>query len=151
MTDFDSDDLPAFQEWRSGFQPPPDAHAYLAEHLSVTNASLIAKLFSPDLVLERGCVIFKDRYSPENFEQWWSSELGNTVAIERALNHLHLWDIFEPEGEVEERALVELATQLARSWVLHAAQAFPDRQFQTEVTDEYGPTIVMSSEPRDSS
>lgn len=150
MTEFDSDDLPAFREWRSGFQPPPDSLAYLAEHLSVASAFILAKLLAPDFALERGCVILKDRYTPENFEQWWSSEAGNTVSIERALNHLHLWDVFEPEGEVEERALEALAVRIARSWALHAAREFPDRDFQTDVTDEYGPTIVMSSEPRSS-
>lgn len=148
MTEFDSDDLPAFREWRSGFQPPPDSLAYLAEHLSVASAFLMAELLAPDLVLERGCVIIKDRYTPENFEQWWSSEAGNTVSIERALNHLHLWDVFEPECEVEERALGSLATRIARSWVLHAAHEFPDREFQAEVIDDYGSTVVMSSRPR---
>jgi len=150
LTEFDYNDLPAFRGWRSGFQPAPDAFAYLAEHLKVASAFLFARLMAPDLVIERGCVILKDRYNPENFEQWWSSEAGDTAAIERALNHLHLWDIFEPEGEVEERALEALATRIARSWKLHAAQQFPDRSFQTAVTDEYGPTVVMSSELRNS-
>lgn len=150
MTEFDAEELPAFRTWRSGFQPPPDAYAYMAEHLDVTSAFFFARLLAPDLVLERGCVILKDRYSPENFEQWWSSEAGNTESIERALNHLHLWDVFEPEGQAEELALEVLAVRIARNWERHAAQAFPDRAFQADVTDEYGPTIVMSSRPRSS-
>lgn len=150
MTEFDYNDLPAFREWRSGFQPAPDASAYLAEHLTVTSAFLFARLLAPDLVIERGCVILKDRYSPENFEQWWSSEAGNTTAIERALNHVHLWDIFEPEAEVEELALGALALRIAQSWKLHATHQFPDRSFYAAVTDEYGPTVVMTSELRNS-
>ncbi|QCX27361.1 hypothetical protein [Nocardioides jishulii] len=150
MNEFDSESLPAFHAWRSGFEPPPDAYAYMAEHLGVASAFFFARLLAPDLVLERGCVLLKDRYSPENFEQWWSSEAGSSVSIERAVNHLHLWDLFEPEGEVEERALEILAARIARSWELHAAQSFPDRDFQVDVTDDYGPTIVMSSRPRSS-
>lgn len=148
MSEFDAEELPAFRAWRSGFQPPPDAYAYIVEHLGVTNASIFARLLAPDFILERGCVILRDRYSPENFEQWWSSAAGNTESIERAVNHLHLWDVFEPEGEAEERALEVLAVRIARSWELHAAQAFPDRDFQANVTDEYGPTIVITSRLR---
>lgn len=150
MSEFDAEELPAFRAWRSGFQPPPDAYAYMAEHLGVTSAFFFARLLAPDLVLVRGCVIRRDRYSPANFEQWGSSEAGNTESIERALNHLHLWDVFEPEGKVEERALEVLAVRIARSWELHATQAFPDRDFQADVTDEYGPTIVITSRLRSS-
>jgi len=148
LTEFDSHDLPAFRVWREEFQPPPDGNAYLAEHLSVTAATLFAELMSPDLVLVQGCVILGARYTPDNFEQWWSSEEGNVASIERALNHLHLWDIFEPAGAVEERAVEALAVRIARSWKLHAERQFPDRKFVAEVTDEYGPTVVMSSQPR---
>ena len=96
MTEFDPKSLPAFHAWRSSFDPPPDAYAYVTEHLDVATAFFFTKLFVPDFVLERGCVILKDRYSPENFERWWASEAGNSVSIERAVNHLHLWDLFEP-------------------------------------------------------
>lgn len=148
MTDFEVNDLPAYREWRAGFQSPPDALAFMAEHLSLASAFLWARLLAPDLIVERGCVILKDRYTPENFDQWWAVEPGNTVAIERALNHIHLWDVFETASEEEERALEALAVRIARSWELHAAQAFPDREFHAEVTDEYGPTIVIDSQPR---
>lgn len=149
MTKFDSQDLPDYRDWRARFQPPPDANASLAAHLGVTAATLFAELLAPDLILVRDCVVLSSRYDPANFEQWWASEAGNTAAIERALNHIHLWDIFEPSGEVEESALESLAVRVARSWQLHSERQFPDRKFLAEVTDEYGPTVVMSSVPRE--
>ena len=77
MTEFQYDDLPAFRGWRTCFQPIPDASAYLAEHLDVASASLFARLMTPELVLERGCVILKDRYSPSTKRQQdWSVEEG---------------------------------------------------------------------------
>lgn len=145
MIEFNLNELPEYRAWRSSFQPTPDANDYVAEHLGVTSAFLFARLLTPDFVLRRGCVILKERYDPENFELWWSKESGNTVSIERALNHLHLWDFFEPHGEAEERARAILVARIARSWELHARQVFPDRDFRADVTDEYGSTIVMSS------
>lgn len=146
MTDFDSEDIPSFRAWRSQFRPPPDAAAYLAEHLNVTAAALFSELMCPDLTFVRGCVILTSRYRKDNFEQWWAQEDGNVSAIEAVVNHVHLWDIFEPVGEIEERALESLARRMARSWALHAESQFPDRIFVAEVTDEYGPTVVLRTE-----
>lgn len=144
-----NDNLRAFREWRSEFQPEPDAHAYLSQHLDISSAVIFARLLAPELVLVRGCVILKDAYDPENFERWWQTVNGDTVRIEAVLNHLHLWDVFEPDGEEDERALESLANLVARSWDLHASRVRPDRTFRVEVMDDYGPTIVMTSSPKD--
>lgn len=148
MTEFDSDELPAFREWRSQFQPSPDTYSYIAEHLSVTDAFLMAKLLAPDFIVMRGCVLREDRFDPDNFEHWWASQAGNTTAIEHVINHLHLWDIFDPEGDVEECALEALAERVALSWKLHASHQFPERDFHVEVTGEYGPTVAITSDPK---
>jgi hypothetical protein len=76
------------------YQPPPGPDAYLAQQLDVTAAWLFADLMAPEFILVRGCVIRRAAYSPSNFDLWWSSEKGDVVSVERASNHLHLWDIF---------------------------------------------------------
>jgi len=148
LSEFESSELPAFRNWRANFEPQPDAHAYLAQHLDVTTATLFCELLLPDLVLIRDCVLVAGRFEPSNFEEWWALPNANSETVERAINHLHLWDIFKPEGAVEERALHVLANRMARAWKIHAEEAFPGRVFSVDVTDEYGPTLVMSSAPR---
>ncbi len=144
-----NDNLRAFREWSSGFEPAPDAHAYLSQHLDISSAVIFARLLSPELVLERGCVILKDSYDPENFERWWQTVNGDTVRIEAVLNHLHLWDVFDPDGEEDGRALESLASLIATSWRRRASEVFPDRAFRVEVIDDYGPTIVMTSSSKE--
>lgn len=143
MNDFRAADLPAFQSWSRSYQPPADANAYLGEHLSVTTASLFTELLFPRMVLVRGCVILASRYEPENFERWWASTGGDHSAVERAINHIHLWDVFEPDNDFEERALEQLAGRVADTWSLQVQRLFPDRRSVGEVTDDYGPTIVL--------
>ncbi|GAA2445434.1 hypothetical protein [Agromyces soli] len=138
-------DLPVFTAWRSQYVPPLDEVSYLATHLEVTSAALFAKLMTPEFVAVRGCVLVKDRFSPERFEEWMTTAHGSTVVVERALNRLYLWDVFETASEAEERALVRLAERMAVSWKLHAMNQFPDREFEAEVTDDYGPTVVLWS------
>lgn len=148
MTDFDINNLPEFRSWRARFQPPPDERAFLSEHLSVTTALLFSEILVPDFTLVRGCVIVRSHFSPANFEQWWSSQSGESTSIERAINRIHLWDIFEPAGDQDERALEALAERIATSWTLHAQRQFTDREFHTQVSDDYGPTITISSRLR---
>lgn len=147
MTELDPNDLPAFRAWRTQYEPELNAASYLSEHLTVTTARLFADVIIPELVEVRGCVILKSRYEPENFEEWWSHQGGDKVAVEGIINRLVLWDMFEAADDYEERALRDLATRIASTWRLHAEQCFPGRRFVTTVTDDYGPTVVMTSAP----
>lgn len=141
--------LPGFAAWQREFVPEPDERGYLSTHVSLTSAVLFSELMVPRFIRVRGCVIDSSRYDADNFEHWWSHEGGNIAAVERMINHFHLWDVFEPEGTEEERALEVLADRMARSWELHAKQQFPDLVFDVAVTDDYGPTITLWTRDRE--
>lgn len=145
MTDFNANDLPDLVEWRSAFDPPPDGTAFLASHLSISSALLFAELMNPTFILVEDCVVLATRYSPENFAEWRMASGGSSSSIERALNHFHLWDMFEPMLELEEQAVERLAQLVASSWLSAAQRQFPERQFEVEVSDEYGPTVTITS------
>lgn len=150
MSDIRADQLPEFRTWSEQFEPPADTSAYLAREVSITAATILSELFFPELVNVRGCVLLSSSYESSNFEDWWQQMAGDQAAVERVLNHLHLWDIFEPSNDSEEQALDVLAQRIARSWRCWATTTFPDRVFEVTVTDEYGPTVVMHSRTRES-
>jgi hypothetical protein len=62
------------------------------------------------------------------------------------MNHVHLWDYFDYGDETEELGIESLASRMASGWASTATARFPDRRYISEVTDEYGPTVVMHSE-----
>ncbi|WP_166852878.1 hypothetical protein [Isoptericola sp. BMS4] len=138
-------DLPRFAEWRARFSPAPNADSYLAEHLDLTSAVLFARLMLPNFIVVRDCVLIEDKFDAARFDEWMATTGNDRIAVERVTNHLHLWDIFDPDGAVEESALIELAESIAESWRSRGRAMFPDREFHSEVTDEYGPTVVMHS------
>lgn len=109
MYDFRSTELPEFRTWSQGFQPPAGTFAYISQNVSVAAAAVVTELFFPELVSVRGCVLLVSRYEPSNFEEWWDRAEGNCQSVECAMNHIHLWDLFESTGEAEEHALVALA------------------------------------------
>lgn len=105
----------------------------------------MGELMFPKFIQVRNCIVLRDRHEKENFEQWWTSEGGNSSAVEKALNRLHLWDMFEPSGIAEERGIEALAKHIAIGWKSSAEMQFGDRDFEVEIAHDYGPTVVMFS------
>jgi hypothetical protein len=146
MSDFTAADLPAFQRWSGQFTPPMDTHDYIVHNIDVTTAAILSDLFFPRLILVRDCILLADKYEESNFEEWWTSLEGRTENIERVINHVHLWDLFEPDGPAEEQALDMLAQRMASIWKFEADQQFPDRRIVVTVADDYGPTLILYSQ-----
>ena len=146
---FDPMQLRKATEWRASFQGAPRLLDYLGEEGGPTLALAFAALFWPTFVEVRGCVLLSDRYEDRNFEEWWQELAGDCRAIEAVANHLHLWDVFDPDDEhVPPEALNHLAEVLGRTWRCALAEQFPDRRFEVEVSDEpydYGPTVTARS------
>jgi hypothetical protein len=101
------------------------------------------------MVMVRGCMLRSLAYNPEFFEQWWVHFDGDTEGVESMINDLHLWEVFALEDGKEYPELDSVALRVAQTWKLNAEQQFPDRIVTTGVTDEYGPTVFMTSTPRD--
>ena len=61
------------------------------------------------------------------------------------LNHRHVWDMFTSDDETNYTALEIVAERMAITWKAAAEAQFPDRDFVCEVTDEYGPTVTITT------
>lgn len=142
-------DLPRVKQWQKVFGGTPGLWDYLAQEGSATLALAFAALFWPRFVEIQGCVLLRDRYQPENFRQWWERLAGRVSQIEATINHIHLWDLFDPQKEeIPESALEELAYVLATCWECALRHAFPKRMFTVTVStgdEDYGPTVTFAS------
>lgn len=145
MTEFESADLPRFRSWREGFGAPLTSRDYLSAHVDATSAILLGELFFPAMAVVRDCVLLEGQYTPASFAQWWEHTGGDATEIERAVNHLHLWDVFESRNSAEEAGLMVLGQRIAACWRLQAESLFPERAFDVEVKEEYGPTVILTT------
>jgi hypothetical protein len=120
--------LPRFEDWRQGFGGGVGLWDYASRKGGVTLAIAFARLFWPELIEVEDCVLLKERYDPTAFEQW-RAQLGDQhEAIERTVNHVHLWDLFDPASEgVPEEGLDSLAAIIAETWRCALARQFPGR------------------------
>jgi len=93
----------------------------------------------------RGCVLRSGAFTPETFEQWWSVTGGRRQAIERVINHLHIWDLDAQGDTPDDEPANAAAEAIATAWRARLAETFPTRAFEVEITDDYGPTITLFS------
>jgi hypothetical protein len=147
LSDFDLTRLPEIRHWNESFDPPPGVDGFITARVSITQALVAMSLVFPDVIRIGDCIILKESFSQESFDHWMKELNYDTQAVERTMNHVHLWDYFDYGDEAEELGIESLASRMASGWASTAAARFSDRRYISEVTDEYGPTVVMHSEP----
>jgi hypothetical protein len=141
--------LPEARSWSEGFGGRLGVLDFISNKLTIATALALATVLWPEFVEARGCVLWSERYEPDNFQEWWDKLGGNRQAIESTINHLHLWDVFDAgEDPTAEEALEALAGIVAQSWRAALENEFPGRRFEVTVArldEDYGPTITFSS------
>jgi len=112
-------------------------------------AVAFSALYWPEFVEVEGCVLLRERYEPVNFREWKEEFGGDLSRVEGIVNHVHLWDLFQPdEASVPERAIESLGRILSCTWQCALRQQFPGREFDVRFVEddsEYGPTISFST------
>jgi hypothetical protein len=141
--------IPGFPAWPPGTGPSVNRlWGYLSNFADIGVGAVASTLFWPDLVVVRGCVILAEHYEPANFDQWWQQLSGDCAAVERVLNHVHLYDVFRPvQPAGRDLTLYERVGQVVRAcWRCRLREAFPARSFVVDYAtepEEYGPTVTF--------
>jgi len=97
----------------------------------------------PGFVEQEGCIVVDFLTSETAVRSWRQVRGDNKAAIESGVNRLILWDWFDPDDAIEERALLDMAERIAIAWKQCASNAFPGRTFRSWVNHDYGPTVVL--------
>jgi hypothetical protein len=142
--------LPRFETWRESFDGSVGLWDYASREGGLTLALAFASLFFPRRIEVEDCVLLEARYEPVAFHQW-REELGEDKdAIERVINHVHLWDLFDPAKEgVADAGLDSLLAVMSTTWEAAYAEQFPSRVGKVIVEQDgesYGPTITLCTE-----
>lgn len=137
--------------WTKDFPPPDTAEVYVSQEVNLAAVVAMTDLLCPRFVDVEGAVLVERKYSPESFLEWKTRFEGDLRGVESMLNHEHVWDLFQfdSEAEVEDgpsyAALEVVAERMAITWKAAAEAQFPDRSFTCEVTDDYGPTVIITT------
>lgn len=145
--------LPDFTELKSQASWNYSFKNYIETRGSFELAAAFAKLFWPDLIEYRGCVLRADGFSEQSFDEWWQQAKGNRTTIERVLNLLHVRELVPSDtSDLDESVYRYLGQTLAAMWACRVKLLFPSRSFivQVEDLDEEGnaaaPTVYLYEE-----
>lgn len=106
----------------------------------------VLKFAFPGFTQYRGGVFLEFAFEPTTIDRWLD-HLGDVAAVERVVNHVHLWDVLAPTESLEVESPL-LAAPLAAAWEAALCRAFPSRAFKVVATEEgdYGPEIFFCAE-----
>lgn len=138
--------LPQLEGWMA--DEDFDPRTFILSTTTVAEAAVASLLFWPEFIEYRDCVFLKFAFDERVIENWFGELKGDGGAVESVASHLHLWDVFAANTDVENRVLAELASRLGEMWKAALGCAFPDRQFVVTVSDgsdDYGPTVSFRS------
>ena len=103
-------------------------------------------LFPSFREVEEG-LYWNERFDEKAFEQWKDRLGNNTMDLEKVVNHLHIYDLFDGSpDDISEEVFVQAGQILRKSWQLWLDSQFPDRKILVELSvdeGEYGPTLYV--------
>lgn len=141
--------LSKYELWRSQWADKSgiDIFSYVSDVCSPEDSLLFCRLLFPDFAVVGEAVILENKYDVDVFASWMKSFEGDIGAVERMLNHTHLYDVFAGcADKVDDVVFEQLCEIVALSWRLVLKDKFPERLFSVEVSNsdqDYGPVVTF--------
>lgn len=122
--------------------------SYVSDICNPEDSLLFCKLLFPDFVVVDEAVILESNYDGDIFSAWFEKLDGDVGAVERVMNHTHLYDVFAGcSDEVDDVVFEQLCEIVALAWRLVLRDKFPERLFLVDISNtdqDYGPVVTFS-------
>ncbi|NWE41978.1 hypothetical protein HX875_21065 [Pseudomonas yamanorum] len=150
INSIDSVSSPKYEQWKSQWrdQSELDGLSYISDVVHPEDALMFCKVLFPDFVFHESGVFLESGFTVEAYSRWMKNCNNDVVAVEKLLNHMHLYDVFGGcTDRVDEAVYEQLCRIVAQSWRMVLLSKFPERKFcvQAIISDqEYGPVVTFS-------
>lgn len=116
--------------------------SYLNTFYDINAAIAFSKLFFPDFVEYRGCIIVELRFNQEICDKWFLELKGEISEIEKMCNLYELEDFFHINSNAYDNEkfsviLDSFGNILKKSWELNLEKLYPDRIFELQLFTEF--------------
>jgi hypothetical protein len=137
------EEYPDIKGWIDGFGGKSDYVDYLTAQAPLGHWLAFSRMFWPQFMSVRGCILWDRVYEPNNFDHWYSELAGDATRIEATLNRLIVVNIIPAEeSQTDDSALREIARVIRNCWEAALSAAYPEHTFDVCVADtEDGPVI----------
>jgi hypothetical protein len=141
-------DMPQVKAWTADVGVY-DFKTFILSSVSVAEAFSVATLIWPRFVEYKECVFLDFAFDEAGVDAWIKECNGDCKSVEAMVNHIHLWDYFAANSEIENEALGEVVARMAEAWRFAVKMQYPSRNFVVEVSvgvdNDYGPTLTLHS------
>lgn len=123
---------------------------YISFNIHPDDVIIISRLLFPKFIEIKNCILYSEKYDQNNFEDWCRELNNDSVAIEKVINHIHMYDLFAHTNEtIKDSSFKEIGKLLQFSWALYLRSEFPSKRIIVDYFDnekDYGPTITVYTE-----
>jgi len=139
----------AITEWGDSISPRPKISwfEYINYYVHPDVVSVVGRLLIPAFIEHEGGVFLRDNFTLSGYSEW-KAKLGAIVAVEKVINHQHVYDLFATGDQVSEKSFEGVANLIAHALKLALVSSFPERRFDVTVSNsdqDYGPTVGFYS------
>jgi hypothetical protein len=126
-----------YQQWKSG-KPDFDLLDYVGCIATPDLCYGFLGLLCPELIVHEGNYFLASHFDPTAYDKWMT-RVGEPVAVQKAMNHIHVSTLFQGQDVPDELAK-DVAVRIAECWSLVfaskglVAEAFGDTLHDAQVT-----------------
>src|SRR5690606_19302103 len=116
---------------------------YINYYVHPDMVAVVGRLLIPAFVEHEGGVFLRDRFSLSGYSRW-KAELGEIEAVEKIINHQHVYDLFATDEEIAEASFEGVASLMAQTLNLALKGSFPKRRFRvypSQKNQDYGHVV----------
>ncbi|WP_273839493.1 hypothetical protein [Providencia rettgeri] len=142
-------DLIRYESWKNEWASPNDIEIndYISDCCNPEDILCSIKLLIPEFLDVDGCILLSDRYEKNNFEEWKKQFGSDLSAIEKMLNHVHVYDLFTGSlDKTSDSVFLQLCKIMQCTWEMSLKKAFPTKEFLVELHNsesDYGPSLTF--------
>lgn len=132
--------LKEYDNWAKA-NPDWNISSYLNFYYDINAAIAFSKLYFPDFLEKKGCVLLSFRYNENIFNDWYEEFSGNISNIEKMCNLYELKDFFDINKDEYilnnlSEMLETFGNILKTSWELNLSKLYPNSAFKVDVFEE---------------
>lgn len=139
----------SLRSWADKLSPRPALPwlDYINYYVHPDVVAVVGRLLVPAFVEHEGGVFLRDRFSLSAYSEW-KEKLGDVMAVEKIINHQHVYDLFGASGEITDASFECVAGLMAQTLRMALKGSFPERRFNVYTSNteqDYGPTVGFHS------
>ncbi len=110
---------------------------HLNFNYDIDAAILFSRLYFPEFIEVKNCILLKERYNVDNFEGWFDELKGDIREVEKISNLYEIKDLFHiNDDSITSEKLLLLGDILKRVWKINLDLLFPSKKVDVYVFKE---------------